>query len=99
MMRVLSSGILKFLAIFIAGGLIMQGRAGKWPFFGSVWQKNAGARKNRGAEAPRFWMRGVDYFRLPRSSTVMVLALSAAATVMSLETVISPLNILATSAV
>ena len=99
MMRVLSSGILKFLAIFIAGGLTMQGRAGKRPFWGFDWQKNAGARKNRGAEAPRFWMRGVDYFRLPRSSTVMVLATSAAATVMSLETVISPLNILATSAV
>ncbi len=99
MMRVLSSGILKFFSIFIAGGLIMQGRAGKRPFLGFGWQKNAGARKNRGAEAPRFWKRGVDYFRLPRSSTVMVLALSAAATVMSLETVISPLNILATSAV
>ena len=32
----------------------MQGRAGEWPFLGFDWQKNAVARKNRGAEAPRF---------------------------------------------
>ena len=99
MMRVLSSGILKFLRFFIAGGLTMQGRAGKRPFFElRLAKERRGTQKTAGPK-PRGFECVVDYFRLPRSSTVMVLALSAAATVMSLETVISPLNILATSAV
>ena len=49
-------------------------------------------------EGLSFFCFGKNYFRLPRSFTVMTVARSAAPTVMSLETVISPLNMAATRA-
>ena len=59
-------------------------------------------RKRAGSNEPALFclVKGLrkNYFRLPRSSTVMVEALSAAATEMSLLTVTSPANMEATRA-
>ena len=55
------------------------------------------AKKDRPESLSFFWL-GLNYFRLPRSFTVTTVARSAALTVMSLETVISPLNMEATRA-
>ncbi len=58
----------------------------------------AGHEKGQARKPVLFGLLGLHYFRLPRSFTVMTVARSAAPTVMSLETVISPLNMAATRA-
>ncbi len=78
--------------MIFASGVIGMGKA-KWE---AICRPAAG--KKRQARRPVFFCFGKNYFRLPRSFTVMTVAKLGAATVMSLETVISPLNMAATRA-